>query len=245
MKCHEAKDVISRYIDHDLDAELTKALDEHFRTCVNCAKELESYRQLISTLKGVPEVEPPQDLARSISKHLGAKPLPEKTAEPPVLPAPRRVKFPFKIAAIGAAAVLAVIWAARSAILRIPAAAPGETAQAPVEEKITPPPAQEALIEPVAAADKKAEPAPGKNIALKAKDLAADSKEILALLYSLDTKNIDFKILPKETIFTFEIAAAQIQGLHAKLKQWQVLSSQGALEEKELKYIPFKITLID
>jgi len=59
MRCDEVKNLLSNYIENDIEEKIKKSMDEHLAICANCAKELRSLKGMISELKSVPEVEPP------------------------------------------------------------------------------------------------------------------------------------------------------------------------------------------
>lgn len=47
MTCEEVLTYLSRYLDHDLDDELTQAAQEHLSTCQNCQVVLNTTQRVI------------------------------------------------------------------------------------------------------------------------------------------------------------------------------------------------------
>jgi len=63
MKCENAQDFFSEYIEASLDKPSTVALEAHLTACGSCRRGLEGLRQTWDAFKVVPAVEPPKDLA--------------------------------------------------------------------------------------------------------------------------------------------------------------------------------------
>jgi hypothetical protein len=63
MKCENAQEFFSEYIEASLDKPSTVALEAHLTACTSCRRGLEGLRQTWDAFKAVPEVEPPKDLA--------------------------------------------------------------------------------------------------------------------------------------------------------------------------------------
>ncbi len=59
MRCEEIKNLLSDYLENDIDLKTKKLMDEHLAICANCAKELQVLKEIVSGLKEIPEVEPP------------------------------------------------------------------------------------------------------------------------------------------------------------------------------------------
>lgn len=59
MRCEEIKNLLSDYLDNDIDLKTKKLMDGHLAICANCAKELQVLKEIVSGLKEIPEVEPP------------------------------------------------------------------------------------------------------------------------------------------------------------------------------------------
>jgi len=63
MKCENAQEFFSEYIETSLDKPSTVALEAHLTACGSCRRGLEGLRQTWDAFKAVPAVEPPKDLA--------------------------------------------------------------------------------------------------------------------------------------------------------------------------------------
>ena len=70
MKCNEICDKLSLYIDKELNDEEMQQMEEHFKSCENCQKELNEYENLISVLKNMPEEEPPEGYCKRLHNKL-------------------------------------------------------------------------------------------------------------------------------------------------------------------------------
>ena len=74
MNCNEVRDNLSLYIDGELSEDEKKLMDEHFKTCSDCSKELEEYKKMIKTLRELPKEEPPVGYCKRLKdKLLNAK----------------------------------------------------------------------------------------------------------------------------------------------------------------------------
>jgi putative zinc finger protein len=63
MKCENAQEFFSDYIEATLDKPSLVALEAHLTACASCQQGVEGLRQTWDALKAVPEIEPPKDLA--------------------------------------------------------------------------------------------------------------------------------------------------------------------------------------
>jgi hypothetical protein len=70
MKCENAQEFFSEYIEASLDKPSTVALEAHLTACGSCRRGLEGLRQTWDAFKAVPEVEPPKDLAWKVMVQL-------------------------------------------------------------------------------------------------------------------------------------------------------------------------------
>lgn len=70
MKCNEVCDKLSLYIDNELSNEEMHQIEEHFKSCENCQKELEGYKNLISILQNLPDEEPPEGYCKRLHNKL-------------------------------------------------------------------------------------------------------------------------------------------------------------------------------
>lgn len=70
MKCENAQEFFSEYIETSLDKPSTVALEAHLTACGSCRRGLEGLRQTWDAFKAVPAVEPPKDLAWKVMVQL-------------------------------------------------------------------------------------------------------------------------------------------------------------------------------
>ena len=70
MKCNEIYDKLSLYIDNELNYEEIQQMEEHFKQCENCQKELNEYKNLILVLQSLPEEEPPEGYCKRLHNKL-------------------------------------------------------------------------------------------------------------------------------------------------------------------------------
>jgi len=70
MNCNEIKDMLSLYIDGELDEKEKKAVEEHVEVCESCRSELEQYQKIINMLQSLIEVEPPKGYCKRLHEKL-------------------------------------------------------------------------------------------------------------------------------------------------------------------------------
>jgi len=70
MSCNEICDKLSLYIDNELSDEEMRQMEEHLKSCENCQKELEEYKDLISILNSLPDEEPPEGYCERLHEKL-------------------------------------------------------------------------------------------------------------------------------------------------------------------------------
>jgi hypothetical protein len=70
MNCTEIKDMLSLYIDGELDEKEQKIIEEHIITCESCRKELEQYKKIIYMLQNLIEEEPPKGFCKRLHEKL-------------------------------------------------------------------------------------------------------------------------------------------------------------------------------
>lgn len=83
MKCNEICDLLSLYIDNELNDEEMHQVEEHLQSCENCQKELDEYKNIISILQSLPEEEPPEGYCKRLHNKLletGRQTKPKKEA---------------------------------------------------------------------------------------------------------------------------------------------------------------------
>jgi hypothetical protein len=66
MNCHDARELITEYLDGELSADETLHLKEHLASCDACDRELSEQRQLIERVKALPRVPAPHGLEGAI-----------------------------------------------------------------------------------------------------------------------------------------------------------------------------------
>jgi len=70
MNCDEIKNLLSLYIDDELDEEERLLVEEHLQKCEECKKELEEYKKIIQALKNIPDEEPPLGYCKRLHEKL-------------------------------------------------------------------------------------------------------------------------------------------------------------------------------
>ena len=62
MTCRDVSELLSSYLDDELEPEVCDLVENHLRSCDACRAELEELRQVKLALKSLPELEPPPSL---------------------------------------------------------------------------------------------------------------------------------------------------------------------------------------
>lgn len=70
MEHSEAKDLFSDYLEGELDAQASAALEEHLSSCPKCKQEFESFRRTIQAVSGLKPLQAPQDFASKVNHRL-------------------------------------------------------------------------------------------------------------------------------------------------------------------------------
>ncbi len=70
MNCHHARQLISPYLDQQLTGREMLTLQDHFRICTSCEREMQSIRQVKALLRGLREPGPPQGFSNSVARRL-------------------------------------------------------------------------------------------------------------------------------------------------------------------------------
>jgi len=73
MKCEEITNLLSGYIDGELDKGELKRVEEHLRGCPACAEELRVLRGCVEGIGSLEEVEPPADFLNRVHARLEKK----------------------------------------------------------------------------------------------------------------------------------------------------------------------------
>jgi len=102
MKCKTVQKKLNAYLDAELTAEASRRVEEHFRTCPDCARELAHQRRLRQLLDLVPGMKVPVGFARSVcaraARGIGA-------AERKIIPLAERMPAWVRVAAMVAIVV--------------------------------------------------------------------------------------------------------------------------------------------
>lgn len=70
MDCNKIKDMITLYIDGELEDEGKKQVEEHISNCLDCKKELEEYKKIIHILENIADEEPPKGYCKRLHEKL-------------------------------------------------------------------------------------------------------------------------------------------------------------------------------
>jgi Putative zinc-finger len=106
MNCEEIKDLLSEYLDGELDQRERKLVEEHLENCPGCAEELDGLKDCLKNLGSLKNVEPPPDFLSQVHTRLEYQSA-FKTAIKKII-FPIRFKIPLEVAGLAAAAVLIV-----------------------------------------------------------------------------------------------------------------------------------------
>ncbi|MEW5899108.1 MAG: zf-HC2 domain-containing protein [Bacillota bacterium] len=72
MKCEEVSQLLSLYLDNELDELQRKKIDRHLHQCSSCNYDLATLARTVRIIKAVAAVEPPRDYC-GIPRISGAK----------------------------------------------------------------------------------------------------------------------------------------------------------------------------
>lgn len=61
MKCKCTKLLLSRFLEHQLEAKRRKRLEKHLRECIICKQELDKMLKTFRIIQTVEDVDPPRD----------------------------------------------------------------------------------------------------------------------------------------------------------------------------------------
>lgn len=70
MRCHEAQELMSEYIDGVLDPSDQERVDRHIQGCPECRSELDALKMVVDLVRDLPLVEPPQEFRPELRKRL-------------------------------------------------------------------------------------------------------------------------------------------------------------------------------
>ena len=118
MNCQKIKKLINPYIDKTLDADMSKQVDEHLKSCPSCNKEYQSLKEVITSLNFLSTQPAPADFTQSIMTKISQKEIQIQTSwmdrikrqiSIPSLSFPRKWESIFSFRLVGAAAAAALI----------------------------------------------------------------------------------------------------------------------------------------
>ena len=131
MNCHEARDLFSAKADDLLTAEQRAALDAHLRSCANCPREWERFRQTLSLLHSVGEARAPAGFAARVIDAARREPWHRRLLRGLFLPF--HVRLPLEVAALLLVSTLAIFLYRQTPELQRAAEAP-QSVVAPASE---------------------------------------------------------------------------------------------------------------
>ena len=73
MNCHQARQLISPYLDHQLSEREMRALQDHLAVCLSCDRERQSLRQVKLLLRGLAEPRLPHDFSQHFSHNVALR----------------------------------------------------------------------------------------------------------------------------------------------------------------------------
>ena len=112
MECDKVKNLLSNYLENDLN-DLQKAqVEYHINTCKSCQAEFESLKVMIRNLGDLKKVPAPKGLLEGIHADLGIEPKKESLF--------KRIKIPLEAAGVLASIVLIIFFVNQNGILTHP-----------------------------------------------------------------------------------------------------------------------------
>jgi len=106
MNCQEIRDLLSRYLEDDLDPDVKNLVEQHLGSCSGCTRELDVLRKMVSSLGKLEKVEPTFDFLESIHERLErpskAKLILRRMFYPP------HIKLPIEAVVVAATVLLVV-----------------------------------------------------------------------------------------------------------------------------------------
>jgi len=108
MNCQKIKKLLNPYIDKTLDADMSKQVDEHLKSCPICNKEYQSLKEIITSLNSLSNQSVPTDFTQSIMAKISQKEIQIQSSWMDSLK--RQFSFPrFSLRLAGAAATAALV----------------------------------------------------------------------------------------------------------------------------------------
>jgi len=110
MNCKKIKKLLNPYIDKTLDADVSKQIEEHLKSCPSCNKEYQSLKEIITSLNSLSTQPAPADFAQSIMTKISQEEIQIQSSW--VDRIKKQISIPkFSLAGIAATAVLIVFFA--------------------------------------------------------------------------------------------------------------------------------------
>jgi len=112
MNCKKIKKLLNPYIDKTLDADVSKQIDEHLKSCPSCSKEYLSLKEVIASLNSLSTQPASADFAQSIMTKISQEEIQIQSSWVDHIKKQISIpKFSFRLAGIAATAVLIVFFA--------------------------------------------------------------------------------------------------------------------------------------
>lgn len=81
MSCHLALELIDPMLDDELDVSIAEDLHHHLAACPNCSSEAATARQVLTELRSLPEIDPPQRVVDHVRRTIDRDPSPHHAAQ--------------------------------------------------------------------------------------------------------------------------------------------------------------------
>lgn len=106
MRCPEIKSKLSDYLDHEVERLARTKMDEHFASCTDCRRELESLRMIRTELQSLPRVPAPAGFLDAVHQRIARDSWRRRIFQR--LFQPLHWKLPLELAGVLASALLIV-----------------------------------------------------------------------------------------------------------------------------------------
>ncbi|MBU4304529.1 MAG: zf-HC2 domain-containing protein [Candidatus Omnitrophica bacterium] len=106
MQCKECRQLLSQFLDGQLDSQRQKKMQEHLTGCPDCSSALASITEMVNVMHSMQEAEPPADFLQKVNARIDSVPWWHDVLERLVGLWPQRL--PMQAAAVLATLVLAV-----------------------------------------------------------------------------------------------------------------------------------------
>lgn len=78
MDCKDCKQLLSKFLDHELDQKQQQMMTNHIEDCPACAQSLESITEMVNMLHKIKAINPPVDFVKNVNKRLDQLPFWDK-----------------------------------------------------------------------------------------------------------------------------------------------------------------------